>query len=721
MIGIRVIKDHVEYPLFLGDLSRTTIEEFESIFDVETAIKGGFSMAVKIPIENNENILDQSHAIAVRDGTRLYNIYIYDRDVATYRATLVIDKSNFYRNNEFYDTDIVFTSFSVLSKGKLLKDVLKKEIVFTNSVEDVFADISDFYLTSNWPQAPCAFPEIRLIDSTNTEFIGNRYDLGNEVLVDSGSGNNDFTNPTLPQPFYAEVLRETFKAFGYTVEGPIFENDKFIRILMPSYKPLYHRRRYNEIELKTTQDRLITTRTNIIWDEVVWNSTPYTVTTPGTIFYSSTPGVGCQQITVKLKVKSISSGGKVRIYRREYDTWTSGYQLLSWVDFWAVDGDVIEHTFKTAQFSASLMTQIEIDCVDDVYDDFQELATDNYVNQDTVEFILGEGSSITVVNMPNTATLPEFRRYMRTSMQLGEMVPPTYSVDEFISAVKKSFGLKIDIDEFENTVHISTYQDMRKYPVEPLPYTLDGYEKESSQSFRYKLRWGNDVESIENLVMLGTVPDRRYMPNNSIPNTVQDGNGIFVISENAYYEWKDGKWQYHSMKVNEIEVGSGDTLIDMVLPIKLIQMRFDFNLGAGNIGVLPTFLYDYEGAYDGVSDEEWELMAMVWMGLYENGDGVFKPWATSTAYEWDGKLIDGFSIQVSDKAGKFFDYFQKDLLLLLSNPTIVTVRVNRNYSTLRNEILRKKLYFRGNHFLEKSRVGQIGQDETTTKLELYRL
>jgi hypothetical protein len=721
MIGISVIKNHKELPLKLGNLSRTTIEEFEAIFDLERAFKGGFSMNVKIPVEGNETILDHSHSIAVRDGANLFNIIIYDRGVATYRATLLIDKSNYYRNNEFYDTDIVFTSFSVLSKGKMLKDVLTKEINFANSVDDVFADISDYFLTQFWPDAPCAFPEIRLVDSEGVDVVGNRYDVTNEVLVDAGSGNNNFSNPTIPQPFYAEVLRETFREFGYNVQGPIFENERFTRLLMPNYKPLYDYRRHNEIELKTTEDRLITTRTNIIWDEVVWNSTAYTVTSPGTIFYVSQPGVGCQQITVRLKVKSISSGGKVRIYRREYDTWTSGYQLLSWVDFWAVDGDVIEHTFKTAQFSASLMTQIEIDCVDDVYDDFLELASDNYVNEDDVEFILGEGSSITVVNMPNTATLPEYRRYMRTSMRLGEMVPPTYTVDEFLLAVKKSFGLKIDIDEFTSTVHISSFEDMRKYPVEELDHTLDGYEKEEGDSFRYKIRWGNDIESIENLALLGSVPDRRFMPDNSIPNTVVDGNGIFVISENAYYHWKDDKWQYHSLKVNELEFGEGENVIDFVLPMKLIEMRSDVNWGMSPIGVLPCLKYEYAGSYYGVGDEEWELMVMLWMGIYENGDEIFKPWATSTAYEWDGKLIEAFSLQISDREGKYFDYFQKGLLTMLTKPTIVTVRVMKNYSTLRNQILRKKIYFRGNHFLEKARVGQIGADETTTKLELYRL
>jgi hypothetical protein len=722
MIEISVIKNERFFPLKLSDNQRPTIEEFEAIFDFDTAIKGGYSMNVKIPIEGNEIALQFAHSVYTRGNSYSYQVLVKERGVYSYEAMLVIDKANNYKKNEFFDCDLIFASFSVLSKDKLLKDILTKEIVFCNSLEDFYSDITDFFIENDWPAAPVQFNEIRVIDDDDslTERVANQWHVPTATLIDAGNNNSNFSNPTIPQPYYAELIRETFRAFGYSVTGSAFDNPYFTRQLMPNFNPAYHVRRHNELEYRTTEDQVITTRQAISWGEEVWNSTNIVGTFPTTTIYTSQPGVVRQQIELRLKVKRIDSGGKVRIYRRVWDTWQPGYPVVDWVDFWAVDGDEIVHTFYPTFYGPNLVTTIEINCVDNNYT-FQELNSTAFDNTDTVEFTLGAGSSVKLVlvttpsTFPNPIPLPEFRRYLRQSMPLGEMVPPTLTVQEFLLIVKQLFQLKIDIDDQRKTVHISLFEDIKKFPLEKISAPLDGMEIEPQDKVLYRVGFKNESESIKDLLMIGSVPNRASLPTSD----VWQDNAVYVIAEDAYYRYDDNTWKYYTRRHRDITCGIGDNERPYALPVALIEMRTD-KVGDA-FGILPTFKRSGEGIYDGIEDDEWEVMIMDYRGIVANGANRTKPWATTTAYSWDGQMHEDFFLQISDRPQSFFSKFHKEILTLLSDYAVVTIRNIQSYSSLRTKLLRKRIEHNNNHYIEKARMGQIGDEESINKIEMIRI
>jgi hypothetical protein len=51
----------------------------------------------------------------------------------------------------------------------------------------------------------------------------------------------------------------------------------------------------------------------------------------------------------------------------------------------------------------------------------------------------------------------------------------------------------------------------------------------------------------------------------------------------------------------------------------------------------------------------------------------------------------------------------------------VTIRNIQSYSSLRTKLLRKRIEHNNNHYIEKARMGQIGDEESINKIEMIRI
>ncbi len=712
MIQISVVKNNQEYPLYLADNSRASIEEFEAIFDFDAAIKGGYSMNVKVPVEGNERYLNYAHSAYTRGSLYFFDVVVYEAEVAAYRAVLTIDKANVYFNNKFFDCDLIFQSFSTSIKDKLLKDVLDKEIILCNDLEDISSDIQDFFIENSWPQAPVQFPELRIINDDEEEVIANQWNHLNQTFKDVYPNLSDFSNPTIPQPYYAEVLRELFRAKGYQVAGEIWGDVFFRSQLMPSFKPAYNARRVNELVLETNEDIVVNGRTPIEWLSVEWNTTNFNAEPPTTtIMDAAQQGTNFVQIVeVELRIKTIDPGGKVRLYRRDFgQPYNSAYSV---VDFWALDGDVITYTFYGA---VEYLNSLHLACVDNNYEP-NELTTADFPVSDQVTFILEKGSKIKQYFTQNF-DFPERRRYLRQSMNLNEMVPPTLLASEFLVAVKSMFQLKIDIDDVSKTVHISRSSDLKKRPTFKMQNVLDGFEKDPQTSKKFRLKWQNAVENAEGFQSIGSVPNRESIAVTFFQFGVK--YIVFVIAENAYYIREDDAWKFYSIRNDDFDYGNGEDLVVIDIPVSLVEMRSDVT--GDELGILPTIKRTSTGNYLGDESEAWELMIMNYLGVQPNIGGKEKPFATSATTLYDGTPILSGHLILNHQATSVFNNYQKPLLDILLNHEIYTFRTIGKYSSLRSSLLRKIIEHNGNHYIEKARLGQIGTEESINKIEMIRI
>lgn len=713
MISIAIINNSAESQLYLGKLSKTSIEEFESLFELDKAVKGGYTLNVKIPVEGNEILMDETHAIQIRDDSSIFFVRIYDDGVSAFEASLVVEKSTVGFEDKFFDCNLIFQTFSVRSSGKMLKDVLTKEITFANSVEDVFSDISDFFINSEWPSAPANFPVTAIVNSSGDKIIANDFDISNGVMVNAGNEDNDFTNPTIPHPYYAEILRETFRAFGYEAKGPAFDDEFFTAQLMPNYKPMYDVHRPHEIILRTTTDQLIDSRMAIEWGELVWNSSSFTPTLPGSIIFEAYSGISPTLVSLKLKVKAIDEGGKVRIYRRAAGFSNPLYPENYEKEFFAVAGDTIEYSFNPKDFSSVSLEEIEINCGND-YEDWIGFPSDEVEPDYEETFVLAAGSEVTIYASSGD-TLPDLSRYMRTSMLLGEMVPPLTSVADFLLAVKTAFQLKIDIDESDKTVHISRAVDVfDTTDVFKLSNDIDSYIKEIKQRKKFVLRWKNQTESLDDLIKLGSVASTEDLELGLPENSV-----TYVMAENAFYKSNGFAYDYHTIKNDNLEIGEEEEIEEIEIPIELIEMRSFFP--TYEKGVLPTLKVESFENYNGVKEEDWNMMIMTHYGVAENKEGEFRPWATSASFDFRGNFLPHPGLPLANLEYSIFYHYHRKLINMLRAPVLVSIRVAQNYSLVKSSIKRKKILWRGNEFVEKRTLGYIGDAESTTEIEMIRL
>ena len=710
MISIRVISGINEYPLALGNLSQTSIEEFVSYLDVESAIKSGFTMNVIVPIEGNEVPLQHKHLIWKRDNNEAFRIRIYD-DQQSYDATLVIEKSTINQDNAVYDADIIFSTFPVLINDVLLKDALDHEIVFGETLVDMLYNISDNYTNGGYPNQLCCFPEMRIIGNDDETVIANQWVVGADQMLGPGTDSPDFSNPTIPQPYYLSILDHLFRFYGYRITGPALD-DEFIKAqTMPNPNPMYHVHRNNELLMATTEEQLFETRTPVQWGEVLWNSSPYSPTVPGTAIFDNTTLPGYYQyIELKLKVKSVDPGGKVRLYRRSFDTWEPGFILEEKIDFFVVPGDVIEYAFFVPHYSVTRMLTLELNCVDDNIE-LEEMGPSTTEYDDPQTFVLDKGSTIKCF-FKNSLPQPELRRYMRLSMNLNEMVPPTLKVSEFLLAIKQLFHLDIDIDEASKKVFISTAKDKisntRRHELDEV---IEGYIKEQKESRKFAVNWKNQAPDLKGLLFNGTVPSKA-----SFSNPLVEDSYIYVQAENAYYSVVGGTLKYLGVRNDVWYHGEGKTEVAITIPIELIQMRSDASGDA--FGVLPTIVHDGSGPYQGIKDDEWNLMVMTYCGLYPNGEERNKPFATSASYDWRGALLPFVYYTLNELDISIFGVYHLPLLKILANATHATIKVPKNYSLLKSLIRGKNVYWKSSEFLVVRTEGVLGDLESNTEIEL---
>jgi hypothetical protein len=216
---------------------------------------------------------------------------------------------------------------------------------------------------------------------------------------------------------------------------------------------------------------------------------------------------------------------------------------------------------------------------------------------------------------------------------------------------------------------------------------------------------------LEGLLFNGTVPSKA-----SFQNALVEDSYIYVQAENAYYSVVDGVLKYLGVRNDVWYHGSGKTEVAITIPIELIQMRSDAS--GDDFGVLPTIVHDGSGPYQGIKDDEWNLMVMTYCGLYANGEERNKPFATSASYDWRGALLPFVYYTLNELDVSIFGVYHLPLLKILANATHATIRVPQNYSLAKSLIKDKNVYWKSSEFLVVRTEGVLGDLESNTEIEL---
>lgn len=689
MIRIAVVKNNIEYPLVFQEEPRITAEEFEWLFDLDTAIKAGYSIGIKIPIKGNEMAMDFSHSIALRDKIYLYFIRIYNGVELTNEATLAVDKASIEWNKGFYDTDIILNQYSTLISGKKLRDVLTTEIVLGYEPAEMFTTITTDYVDNDWPEVLVNFPMVRLRKSNTDEVIyGNQWNHTTNTMVETSDGDTDFTKPVLPQLYLAQAVKECFTHFGYKVSGPIFDEKGFTQHLMQSLLTLQFAKRQFEREYLLSTDQTFGTTPSIsTWGELLFdNSGETTLPLPSPAIFTYLSGAGWFVVKLRLVVKSIDAGAKIKVKTNNVTTVEIPYNVFP--------GDVIEYSFIISTGSANFILFLPLGVTSG------QLVLDASSSVNIIDVDPGDGYSWTEAGS----------KHLRNSFTTGECVSSSLEVSEFLSAVKKAFQLKIIINEVTKEVYITRAELVRSNTeMAKLDEVEDYYEKQFSDSTKFFLSWKNDKVDISKYSYLGATAKKSDLID------AQRGAVVLVQSENAYYIVNDAdEWEWFGSRTSVVECGQSDRTQDIVFEFALVDMEDDA------MGLLPTLFHDVDGNFVTQPNGEWDLKLMTYYNRENNNHGL-KPFASTSPYNAQGGLRSSQYLFLDEGEYSHYKANLKKWFLLLSQPEAYLVRVSKPYSVVMNEIRLKTIEWRNQRFIARRTEGELGSNDNITEIEMVKL
>lgn len=686
MIEIAVIKNNQEYPLLFDKEPSFPVEEFESLFYTDVAIKGGFSIGLKIPIKGNQMTLDFADAIAVRDDMYFFDIRIYSNGQLTNEATMTIEEASIDWNSGYYDADIVLLQYSTRIEGKTLRDVMKTEVVLGYEPAEMFLTITTDYVGSTWPTVPVQFPELRVSDKDGESIIyANKWNHVTNSMVEDVDANTDFSMPVMPQVYLAQAIKECFSFFGYKITGEALSEKWFTIPLLAGYFPLLVAKRQNEQEYVSNVDQTFgTTPSYSYWHEEVFNNSLNVVTLPTPAIF--TPLTGVFVVKLKLVVKSISPGAKIKIQKDAVTTVE--------IPFNAFAGDTIEYSYYINSVSADYIMFVPIGVT-------------------VGELVLGAGTTLNIYEaqtVPPYEWFPQNKKHLINSFVTGDCVPDGITVADFLKSVKKAFQVKFAINEVLKTVEIRTGAHLKaastQHKIEHVIYPI---KKLLANNKKFVVKWGNEPSDIDEYYYLGATPLKSDLVNST------PGSAVLVLSENAYYVCNEsGAWEWLMSRSYSLEIGEGDIVEEINLDFKLVDMQSDAR------GVLPTLFHNEQGNFTGWKGGDWDLMLMSYYGIVENGAGD-KPFASSSPYAPDGVAANSAYLFLDNGADSIFSTNLKPWLSVLSQQTGAIIKVARPYFLTMNEISGKRIYFEGNEFLIKRTAGEPGEKDTQTEIEMIKL
>lgn len=687
MIRIAIVKNNIEYPLVFEESPTISTEEFEHLFDLDTAIEGGYSIGLNIPVKGNETSLDFAHAVAIRDNNYIFFVRIYNGSELTHEAALAIEKANIEWNKGSFDADIILSQYSTLMDGKMLHEVMTQEVVLGFEVAEIFTTITTDYVDNDWPQVPVNFPMVRLQKKNTTEVVyGNQWNATTNTMIETADGNLDFSKPVLPQVYLAQAVKECFTFFGYKVSGPVFDEKGFTQHLLQGLFTLQFAKRQNEQEYVTTSNQTFgTTPSYSYWDVEVFNNSlnvPPTLPTPAIL----TPLVGYFLIVLKMEVISIEPGAKILVKTNNVTTVEIPYN--------AFPGDVIEYSFFISTTNPDYIMFVPIG-----------------VNLGSL--VLGAGTTLKIYEVDPAdgySWYPQSKKHLTNTFTTGDCVPSTVSVSSFLAAVKKAFQLKFDINEVTKEVVIKRAETVRTNTVsEKVNEVVDFYEKQFSDTTKFLLSWGNEVVDISKLSYLGSTPRKSDL----IP--AQRGAVVLVQSENAYYYVNDAdEWEWLGTRTSVVSIGEASKTQTVAFDFALVDMKEDAE------GVLPTLLHSVDGNYVTPTDRDWELVLMTYYGREQNNDGV-KPFASSSPFNAQGGNRIAEYLYLDNGPYSHFTLNLKGWFTILTHPEAFMIRILKPYSVAMNLIKDKIIFWKNNRFIVRRTQGEMGENDEITEIEMVKL
>lgn len=685
VVRIAIVKSGTEYNLSLPSDFRMNVEDFNSAYSLDVAIRNGSSIGIRIPIEDNAEILDFAHELAVRNRVVSWEARVYEDEVPLFNGTLILNEVVDVYPDAFYDCDFINDNYAQVIQGKSIREVMDETV-------DIGADAAAIAASaaaingSFWPDEIVCFPTIYNADQYGgnvTDFIGwlNRW---NQDLQEFSLNYPAYpgTHAMAPQVYLLEVVKRCFSFFGYRVTGNVFENQylkqKFIIGLnaLDRIGPLY------SLSCKLlTQHDVDDTLAAPSWEEEISNFTGAAVTYPSATPYD--PGENGTHL-IKLELNVGDSSGTLSIYDHLDNllfSFTPDAYALNSVQFNATYFDSMTAAGIKFQMSAAGYCEIQPDS--------------------TIEFYAPTYTDPTQLNI------------WRGDFNLKYCVPDK-TIADFLKAFKLYAGADFKINSITKDVEvyfIENQLDSTKYKTPKIASRERNFRTKPGAAKKYRVKWAKQDTSI-----IGENYKKAIFSTEQLPDPVLE-EVYYVRSINAYMKAVDGSWQNIGPKSGYGEYGSGE-VVDLPMTAVLCEMDKKTYDGESIICPVVNTLGISDEARDGTNS--WDLIFCTYHGLQQGSVDLY-PLASAFEYTLDGTSLGWIHDRADGSGDSFATIFWSRWLTHLSRnwPTEVLVLSGDPAVTVADP--RTKWNVDHNDYLIQSIERELGRKENLIRFTIFKI
>lgn len=693
-MGLRyaAIIDDKEVEMIAMD-TKLVVEEFNGAFDFQSAVKAGYSIGLKFPIEGNEIVFNYAHITAMRDRDTRIRIRIYDSHILRYVGYLLVQKIVKDGNTGYYDCDFVSINFNVAIEGKTLQDALDESYSMGDNISDIATNIGTTNDQLLWypgtPKilafVPTSVPSFYDDADGMSAFIGalnyfDRYD--NEYPVNAEGEVKYSYSPSI---YLLEVIQRIFAKYGYGTSGPVFDDNKMRRVLPLNLRAFDNIGQMTSALMKMTAPMVCSGTVDVVtFDTIASDFTSGESSVAGTTPYNVTSGVVYFQV-LKIVTGENVSGATLSIRRS-----IGGSALVS------ISSPQPNTTYRVAfehTYGASAAEGIAVG-----------ITAGGSVDIESMEWSVRETS----------ATLTLWNKW-QGNFKLGDCLP-RMEIGAFLAACRKTYNIRFDVDDVARTCYVDFNKKVLTNADDDVVVEFAAKRQiNNDDKKKVRMLFSNESFEIDGYDDLGAV-DADVSITTEAPTLQWPGGVIYLRARNVYL--KDGSDGEQPGKYESDYYGEGEEGTDISTGVTLPKMIW------GALGDDPTQFYYPEWSekgssfWGGLGENDFPLMFVNFFGKDAWLPSTPEhPYATPYNLTLNGGLMDCYSLAPLNESGTVWNELWLPWLKKYVDGDDIEIQIPNRVQPISRL---KFMYLEGVRFLPKNWKLPVGRTDGMIKIVLRR-
>lgn len=677
MIEIKVNEQALTLPPGI----KLQFELVNSAFDFEN-IAAGLVWNFDLPADENGRVLDYCHFIDIKNKRRAYDatVILHGKEQT---GKLITQKTG----SQTYSCSFVVNGFPVDALNASLKDCFTDSIAFIGTpTSQTIADYATSIAADTWPTVNLNFRPYKntaFYGSKNTTFQGvfNSWDQSAQEFKVNTITNTNYNEHSLsPWLYLCYVVKTTFSALGYTAQGSFFQNAQIKKLML-----------YSNYAMDKVDD----------WFKASYTGNQnFTLASPGD---SAAVPINDDFTSPNVDPDNLFNTTTYEYTIRHQGTYSIYVNLEITVNAGITDVGI----YLDAVFFAGIT-------INSPTPELFTFGSGDVGKKLTFRvYTTGGGADYDITSADieiQRGNRPDFNVYQKEIVYSNHV--PDITVREFLVALRKIPGIKIDYNPADKTVNLDLVGDIFTAKTDNwTTKALRSYEIDTNDGsgYTFTFDFSDDAQLTDNFVDVSGMRNiGNYGTSADLPTPESVGDIALVLNTNKFYnviidEFDQLQWNILCDNFYPYVVGDGKTEIKSGFSPLFMTKTVDVLIPQiEQAGSSPVF-------GNGITD--FPLKLVIDYGM-QDGFGGNYPLASSYNRDFNGDIIGSLTLRWDDTSyGLYKTFWSKWIPFLMNTETII-----RNFNLTINDAFNylfshKKAVRNVEHIVKKLTI-EVGSEKT---------